>query len=325
MGNPLPMIRVQHLTKRFLRPGKPELIANKDISFQVPRGTIFGILGPNGAGKTTLVHQVLGLLTPSSGTILIDDINVATDPAAIKGRVGFLPQAGIPMRWIEVERALYYTGRLRHQSDSDARQQTEWLIDQLDLSAIRRRHVHRLSGGMQRVVNVAMALMGWPPVLLLDEPTNELDPSRRRRIWELIQRLNRERGTTCLLVTHNILEAEQVIQQVLILQGGQVVALGTPGELKQRIGAQIRLAFRTADDHPLDSAIVSALARHGQVATARPGFYTVLMNPDEVAAVTDLMVQQVGLDHLDDFRLAPLSLEDVYFQLESAQSQDGSC
>jgi ABC-2 type transport system permease protein len=315
-------ICVENLTKVFPAKHGQSIVANDGIGFTVRRGEIFGLLGPNGAGKTTLVHQILGLLSPSSGSIILEGVDVIRYPQIIKGLVGFLPQTGIPMRWIEVERALYYTGRLRRQSDIDARKQTEDLIQTLELQPFRDRYVNRLSGGMKRLVNVAMALMGWPPVLVLDEPTNELDPAKRRIIWSLIQRLNAERNTTCILVTHNVLEAEQVIQQVLVLQQGKVVAFGTPGELKQRLGGMVKLSLRTRDDHPLSPDAMNHLMAQGVVEKQRTGHYTVHIRPDQVAHTTNIVVQHIGLDRLDDFRLAPPSLEDVYMHLDGAHGKE---
>ncbi|MBZ0304000.1 MAG: ABC transporter ATP-binding protein, partial [Anaerolineae bacterium] len=161
-------IRVHELT--YIYPGKNPVIANEDVSFEIPTGEIFGLLGPNGAGKTTLVMQLLGLLKPTSGSIWMDGIDVVKAPDQASRNTGFLPQKGIPMRYVEVERALYFTGRLRGQSHRDAQLQVQDLLDEFDLKPYARRHVNDLSGGMLRLVNFAMALMGYPRVLILDEP-----------------------------------------------------------------------------------------------------------------------------------------------------------
>jgi ABC-2 type transport system permease protein len=307
-------IRVEHLSRVYS--GKHPVLANDDVSFDVRRGEIFGLLGPNGAGKTTLVQQLLGLLQPTSGQIWLEGINVIKCPEQLKWLTGFLPQTGLPMRYIEVERALHYTGRLRGQSDADARQQARALIDELGMAAYAQQYVNKLSGGMLRLTNFAMTLMGRPRVLVLDEPTNELDPAKRRLVWDIIARLNHEQGVTCVLVTHNVLEAERVIQQVAVMQTGRIVALGTPGELKLYTGGNMRLEFRLKDDSCLAPDEMDSFTSHGRLETLRPGHYALHLPAQQVAIATDKLVNQIGLTRLDDFRLAPPSLEDVYLELD---------
>jgi ABC-2 type transport system permease protein len=300
-------IKVSHLSYTY--PGKAATAANSDISFEVQRGEIFGLLGPNGAGKTTLISQILGLIKPHTGAIWLENIDIVQNPDAAKRMVGFLPQTGLPMRYVEVEQALRWTGRLRGQAASAAQAQADTLIEQLEMSAYARKYVNKLSGGMLRLVNFAMSLMGEPPILILDEPTNELDPQMRRRVWDMIACLNRERGTTCILVTHNVLEAERVIQRVAVMKAGRIVALGTPGELKLRCGGKVRLEFRLKEGETLRG---DSLAYLGDVEEYGPGAYRLYLASEEAGTATDRIVRQLGLERLEDFRLAPPSLEDVY-------------
>lgn len=311
-------ISIEHLTRVFPGRGRDKrpVIANDDLSFEIRRGEIFGLLGPNGAGKTTLVSQLLGLLAPTSGSIWMEGIDVVRHPEKVKQLIGFLPQTGLPMRFVEVERALFYTGRLRGQPEADARLQTRQLLEELGMSDYAQRYVNKLSGGMLRLTNFAMSLMGRPQVLVLDEPTNELDPHKRRLIWEMIARLNREQGVTCILVTHNVLEAEKVIQRVAVMQKGGIVALGTPGELKLRSGGKVRLEFQLKEAEELAIENRSRLTMLGELEEPRPGQYRLYLPPASVAAATDAVVNLIGLNRLDDFRLAPPSLEDVYLELD---------
>jgi ABC-2 type transport system permease protein len=300
-------IKVSHLSYTY--PGKAATAANSDISFEVQRGEIFGLLGPNGAGKTTLISQILGLIKPHTGGIWLENIDIVQNPDAAKRMVGFLPQTGLPMRYVEVEQALRWTGRLRGQTASAAQAQADALLEQLEMSAYARKYVNRLSGGMLRLVNFAMSLMGESSILILDEPTNELDPQMRRRVWDMIACLNRERGTTCILVTHNVLEAERVIQRVAVMKAGRIVALGTPGELKLRSGGKVRLEFRLKEGETLRG---DSLGYLGDVEEYGPGAYRLYLASDEAGTATDTIVRQLGLERLEDFRLAPPSLEDVY-------------
>ncbi len=314
-------ICIEHVTHVYPARNKkqPPVIANDDVSFTVCRGEVFGLLGPNGAGKTTLVHQVLGLLPPTAGHIRLDGIDVARYPQRVKQITGFLPQSGMPMRNLEVERALHYTGRLRGQSEGDARRQVRQLIEELELGDYAHRYVNKLSGGLMRLVNFAMSLMGAPHFLVLDEPTNALDPYKRRVIWNLIARLNREQGVTCLLVTHNVLEAELVVSRVAVMQSGKIVALGTPGELKST--DRVRLELRLKEGETLRPGDAQALESFSKLEELRPGHYRLYLSSGQVASAVDQMINLIGLARLDDFRLAPPSLEDVYLELNQPEPE----
>lgn len=298
---------------------KRPVVANSNLSFEVRRGEIFGLLGANGAGKTTLVYQLMGLMQPDSGQIHLEGIDVVKTPEQVKRIVGFLPQTGLPMRYVEVERALHFTGRLRGQTDADARQQARQIITDLGIGDYSHRFVNKLSGGMLRLVNFAMALMGWPQVLILDEPTNELDPHKRRVVWDMIAHLNRERGVTCILVTHNVLEAERVIQRVAVMRAGRIVAQGTPGELKLYTGGKVRLEFRLKDGETLQASELRDMSALGTVETIRADEYSIQLLPETVSAATDTLMNRIGLSRLDDFRLAPPTLEEVYLEYDTDQ------
>jgi ABC-type multidrug transport system ATPase subunit len=153
--------------------------------------------------------------------------------------------------------------------------------------------------------------------VVLDEPTNELDPVRRRTVWDTIQTLNDSRGVTCLLVTHNVLEAERVVKRVAVIDGGRVVAMGTPGELKARLGNEVRLEVVLKSEVVQDSqcAVVEArLTDLGRLLTLRPGHYAVFVDRGRVAETVGSVMGELETS-IDDFRLAPPSLEDVYIHL----------
>ncbi len=309
-------VDVRDLTKRF-KSGKSETLANDALSLQIKRGEVFGLLGPNGAGKTTLVLQVLGLLTPTSGSITVEGVDVVAHPEQVKTLAGYMPQTRLAMHNIEVERALYITGRLRGLADGVARKQAEELIEHLELGEHRRKFVSRLSGGLTRVAAFALALMGKPRLVVFDEPTNELDPVRRRVVWDTIRDLNRRRDVTCIVVTHNVLEAERVVERVAMVDHGRVVALGTPGELKARLGEEVRLEVVLKPEVAQHGRLEPArerLATLGTVVDLRPGHYAVFIHRHGVGGAVDALLRDMeGM--LDDFRLAPPSLEDVYIHL----------
>jgi ABC-type multidrug transport system ATPase subunit len=309
----LPAVEVRDLTKRY----KDGTLANDCLSLRIESGEVFGLLGPNGAGKTTLVLQILGLLLPTSGSVRVEGIDVVAQPQAVKVFSGYMPQTRVAMRNLELHRALAITGRLRGQPEKAARAQTEGLLSRLELQEHRNQYLDRLSGGLMRVAAFAMALMGEPRLIVLDEPTNELDPIRRRIVWETIRELNQQRQVTCLLVTHNVLEAERVVERVAVIDGGRAVALGTPGALKAQLGEEIRLevVLKPEVSHNGHRAAVEGeLNALGRTVTFRPGHYAVFVERKQVpGAVSAVMA---GLESaIDDFRLAPPSLEDVYIHL----------
>jgi ABC-type multidrug transport system ATPase subunit len=313
-------IDVQNLTKRY----KGGTLANDGLSLRIQRGEIFGLLGPNGAGKTTLVLQLLGLLTPTAGTIVVEGVDVIAHPDQVKEFAGYMPQARVAMRNLEVERALYITGRLRGQADRAAKAQAEELIERLDLGEYRRQFLDRLSGGLIRVAAFAMALMGTPRLVILDEPTNELDPIRRRVVWDVIRGLSQTGDLTCLLVTHNVLEAERAVDRVAMIDRGKVAALGTPGELKARLGDEIRLeVVLRLDGGQYEAALTERLARLGRLITLRPGHHAVFVPREGVGQAIDLLLSDLAGD-VDDFRLAPPSLEDVYIELAGQKIDVGA-
>lgn len=324
-------IEVSNLTKIYEVSGgrgksRQPVIANDDISLEIKYGEVFGLLGPNGAGKTTLVNQILGLTTPTDGSIIINGVDVVKQPTFVKSIASYLPQRGIAFEYTEVYKALLFAGQLKGLSKTQAKNQAEQLINSLDLGEVAQTFFNKLSGGMRRVVGLALALMGQPEILVLDEPTNELDPVRRRRVWDIIRSINRERGITCILVTHNVAEAEWVLQRVAILAQGKIQALGTPGELKQQISSEAFLDLTLKDSTDAQSS--STVADEVKIKLDRviqfendPVFKIEVESPTNLkiylpfersGEVISLIVSEIGPSFIDDFKLAHTSLEDVY-------------
>ncbi|NGY62589.1 ABC transporter ATP-binding protein/permease [Lentzea sp. NEAU-D13] len=307
-------ITVRNLTRSYRT--NQLILANDDLTFSVARGEVFGVLGANGAGKTTLVSQLLGLVRPTSGSITVEGVDVVADPDGVKRITGFLPQTELAMRELEVRRALHYTGRLRGQSEADALRQTDSLIDELGLGPVAGRYVNQLSGGMMRLVNFGMALMGRPKLLVLDEPTNELDPHNRRLVWDVLARRSAEEGATVVLVTHNVLEAESVVDRVAVMRRGRIVTLGSPGELKHRLGDTVRMELQVRDGGELGPGELALLGATGTVVPgARDGRYLVHCAPARMPELVTVVTEGMRTMGIEDFRLSRPSLEDVYLSL----------
>lgn len=285
--------------------------ANDDLTFDIREGEIFGLLGPNGAGKSTLVNQIAGQLSPSSGSIHLYGMDVVKNPDVAPEYIALQPQYSSALWDLYPEEAIAYTGRFRGLSGPEANRQTNALMEELDLDPLRKKQMRRLSGGQRKLVHLAIALIANRPVQIFDEPTNELDPMVRKRVWEKLLGMNRQ-GTTIILVTHNVLEAERVIQRVGIINHGRLMALGTPGELKGRVDQRVRLELMFKAEANGHGALLQGL---GEATELSRQHWTVLCHRDSTRGAIDQVLARIGLDRLDDFRILTPSLEDVYLQL----------
>lgn len=276
--------------------------ANEAISFNVEQGGIFGLLGDNGAGKSTLVKQMANLLRPTSGVVRLYGRPVQEDPFLVPRHVGYMPQTARTLNSLTVSEALYFTSHLRGCGRREAVRERDRLLQLWDLADIRSELCSRLSGGQQRLLQLAAAMAGQPPILILDEPTNELAPQRRRHVWETLRTENRERGTTIIFITHDAIEAEKTVQQVGIMHKGRLVALGKPSDLKKELNQQLRLTLRFQPDSPPD---LPAGLRPQKLAEDH---WLVLLDKDKVEAT----LSALDLSRIDDFQLHSATLEDLY-------------
>jgi ABC-2 type transport system ATP-binding protein len=289
-----------------------EVLATDDVTLSVGRGEVFGLLGPNGAGKTTLVRQVAGVLRPDAGRVQVLGHDVTADPSTAPRLLAYLAQDEPALRELPVGLAVETTGRLRGLSRAAAVAARDALLAELGLGAVAGRPLSRLSGGQRRLAEVATALAGDRPLLVLDEPTTGLDPVARRAVWEALARRRRAHGTTVVLVTHNVLEAETVLDRVAVLDRGRVIACDTPGRLKALVSDEVRLDLVWHADPPLADPTVAALAATAVVSGRR--WSTRLPQARAREALAQLTAGP-AFAALDDFTLATPSLEDVYLAL----------
>ena len=307
-------VRVEGLRRTHPgRRGAPDVLATDDVSLDVAQGEVFGLLGPNGAGKTTLVRQLVGVLAPDSGTVTLLGHEVRHAPRL----VAWLAQEEPALVELPVGLAVETTGRLRGLSRRDATAAAAVLLDELGLAALRGRPMTTLSGGQRRLAQVATALVGDRPLLVLDEPTTGLDPAARRAVWDALRRRREANGTTVVLVTHNVLEAEAVLDRVAVLDRGRVIACDTPGRLKALVSDEVRLDLVWRTDPPYDEPAVAALAARSEVSGRR--WSARLPAADARDALARLMTGP-SLAALDDFTLATPTLEDVYLALGGRDS-----
>jgi ABC-type multidrug transport system ATPase subunit len=294
---------VVDLTKIYPRQATP---ANDRLTLRVAEGEIFGLLGDNGAGKTTLIRQMANLLAPTGGTIRLFGQPLGAAPLYVPGRIGYMPQDGLALNNLTVGETLYFTAHLRGLDRRDAHAERDRLLDRLDLGTARDRLIVRLSGGQRRLAMLATTIAASPPVLLLDEPTNDLDPQHRRLVWDLVREINREQGLTIILVTHNVIEAERVIQRVSIMRGGRLIAVGRPGALKAGLNRQLRLEIVFAPGSP------PALPPGPAPREVMPGRWQLLIEREAAPAY---LAALNGNESVEDFSLSTATLEDLFLAL----------
>jgi len=246
--------QVSRLSKTYPKQSQP---ATDDLTFEIFEGEIFGLLGDNGAGKTTLVRQMINLVRPDRGTIELFGRDVAKDPGYVTMTVGYMPQHSSALNRLTAGEALYLTAHLRGLTRKAAAAERDHLLELLRLTTVRKRTSTQLSGGQRRLLQLGVAMAGRPPVLILDEPTNELDPVNRKYVWDVVRDLNDRQGTTVVLITHDAIEAEKVIQRVGIMREGRFVALGRPADLKKSVSLRkhVELTFEPGDPPALPAGM----------------------------------------------------------------------
>jgi ABC-2 type transport system ATP-binding protein len=241
--------------------------ALRGISFEVPKGTVLGLLGPNGAGKTTAVRILTTILKPTAGRAWVNGINVADDPHAVRRNIGLAGQYAAVDEDLTGRENLVLIGSLCHVGKERARARAIELLEQFKLTDAGDRPVRTYSGGMRRRLDLAAALITHPPVLLLDEPTTGLDPASRNDLWAVIEGLVDD-GTTVLLTTQYLEEADRLANNIVVINQGQIAAQGTAAELKQRIG-ETMLALSTSGEAMANAALAAlatvapATSKHG--------------------------------------------------------------
>ncbi|WP_189303799.1 ABC transporter ATP-binding protein [Streptomyces cinerochromogenes] len=299
-------------------PGTPEVRATDGVELDVRRGEVFGLLGPNGAGKSTLVRQLTGLLRPDTGSVEILGHDIVRHPERAARILAYLGQESTALDELTVSLAAETTGRLRGLDVRRARAERDAVLEELGLTPIAGRALKKLSGGQRRLACFAAALVGERPLLVLDEPTTGMDPVARRAVWAAVDRRRAEHGTTVLLVTHNVIEAETVLDRVAVLDQGRVIACDTPAGLKAQVADEVRVELVWRERAPLDVPEIAVL-RERAVASGRR--WTLRLAPEEARAVVATVTGGAAFAALDDFTLTTPSLEDVYLALGGAARQ----
>ncbi|MFP7761946.1 ATP-binding cassette domain-containing protein [Marisediminicola sp. LYQ85] len=315
-------IEAQQLVKTYTPKGAPIVRALDGLDLSVKQGTVQALLGPNGAGKTTTVKVLTTLITPDSGTATIDGIDVARDGHRIRPIIGVSGQYAAVDENLTGFENLDMVGRLYHLGARQSRARAKELIELFDLTEAQNRPVKGFSGGMRRRIDLAGALVTRPRVLFLDEPTTGLDPRSRLGMWDIITSLVGE-GTTVLLTTQYLEEADQLADNISVINGGTVIAEGTSDQLKASIGGQrVELNLVSSDDR---DATREVLRRFG---TSDPATSnddrTLTVTVDDGPSALQAILGELGARgvRLYDAGMRRPTLDDVFLRLTGRSASD---
>jgi ABC-2 type transport system ATP-binding protein len=298
-------IRVRGLRKAF---GKQVVLDG--IDFDVPEGTVFALLGPNGAGKTTTIHVLATLLRPDAGEVEIAGIDALRDPDAARRRIGLTGQVSALDVQFTGDENLRLMADLHHLGRDGGRARVAGLVERFDLGEVIGKPVQTWSGGMRRRLDLAMTLVGDPRVIFLDEPTTGLDPRSRRVMWDIVRELVDD-GVTILLTTQYLEEADRLANRIALLDGGRLVAQGTPAELKRLVpGGSVRLEFGSETE--LDRAALAL----GAATRDEAGLALEVSGDGGVHALRALLgrLDDASVE-VDALSVRPVDLDDVFLSL----------
>ncbi|MFE0463777.1 ATP-binding cassette domain-containing protein [Kitasatospora sp. NPDC058965] len=303
-------VQAQGLTKRY---GRTQALAGLDLA--IPAGTVYGLLGPNGAGKTTAVRILATLARPDSGWAKVAGHDVVREATAVRRAIGLAGQHAAVDEGITGRDNLRLVGRFHQLGAREARRRADELLERFGLAEAADQLVRGYSGGMRRRLDLVACLVTRPPVLFLDEPTTGLDPRSRGEIWDAVRELAGT-GTTVLLTTQYLDEADRLADQVLVIGAGRAIADGPPQRLKASIGARVEVAVGSAAELPLAAAVVARLTG-GEVALDQDGLLvSVVSRPGRETSLPQLVreLDAAGVAARDVALRTP-TLDDVFLAL----------
>ena len=312
------IIRTVELTKVY---AGTDFAAVDRLDLVVGTGEIFGLLGPNGAGKTTTAGMLTTRVVPTSGHAFVSDIDVVAHPTLTKQLIGVVSQQNTLDRQLNVWENLYFHGRLFGMSAKASRQSADELLERFQLAKWAKASVYALSGGMAQRLMVARSIFHRPAVLFMDEPTAGLDPQSRLALWDILRRLNAE-GQTILLTTHYMEEADQLCDRVAVMDHGRILALGTPGELKQSIGADTIVTIRAGGDpDALARALTESVEGVTRTRIVEGGIELHVKGADRLVPRVVTAAEAAGFD-VADLSVSEPSLENVFINLTGRELRD---
>ncbi|KZB82972.1 ATP-binding cassette domain-containing protein [Amycolatopsis regifaucium] len=299
-----------------LRKSYGDKVVLDGIDLNVPPGTVFSLLGPNGAGKTTTVNILSTLVRPDAGTATVAGADLATDPDGVRAAIGLTGQFSAVDNLLTGEENLFLMADLHHLPRRAGRERAAELLERFELTDVAKKTPSTFSGGMRRKLDLAMTLIGDPQVIFLDEPTTGLDPRSRRTMWQIIRDLV-DSGVTIFLTTQYLEEADQLADRVAVLDGGRVVALGTPDELKRRVpGGHMQLKFR-------DAVALHDASRALQVSTSDESSLALRVPTDGTVAAVRAVLDRLDAEvvAVDSLTVHTPDLDDVFLSLTGHRTE----
>lgn len=306
-------IIIENLTKSF-----KTLKVLEGINLTVERGTVLGLLGPNGAGKTTTVRILSTLLAPDSGRVLVNGFDVVQNADHVRASIGLTGQYAAVDEYLTGRENLIMMGRLYHLSKANAELRATQLLEQFDLAEAADRAAKTYSGGMKRRLDLALSLVATPPIIFLDEPTTGLDPRSRLAVWDIVEQLKKA-GTTILLTTQYLEEADKLADRIAVIDHGKVIAEGTADELKNKVGKE-RLEVVVAGQSDFAKA-VSVIGGESTKTNAEVRTISISIGGSvtEVKRVLDQLAE--ANIEIESLNLHKPSLDDVFLRLTGKQAE----
>ena len=309
------MIKIENVTKVF-EGRRGRVIANHDISLSINHGEIVGLLGHNGAGKTTLVNQMLGLLKPTSGEITIMGLSINKNSKQGRMLCSVQPQSQLSLGELSPLKAVTIMGQMRGGKETEMRAEAMRLFEALDITEWMNKECSQLSGGVKRLTAFCMAVVHSKQVIILDEPTNDVDPVRRRYLWSEIKKLTGQ-GKGVILVTHNVTEAENVVDKVAILHHGKILTYGTTAQVSGKNEKDLRLTFLPAKGFAMKC--LPEWADDRLTMEDRIGF---AVQKERLHLAIDWVREQTAGGAVYDYSLSESTLEDTYIRLTSGKENE---
>ncbi len=310
-----PAIEAIDLVKRF-----GDTVAVDGVSFTVPAGSVLGVLGPNGAGKTTTVRMLTTMSRPTSGTGRVAGHDIIKEPEAVRRSMGLTSQVATVDELLTARENIRLSGRFAGLSNAQVRRVGDELLERFSLTEAADRTAKTYSGGMRRRLDLAVSLVATPPVLFLDEPTTGLDPRSRTDLWDVLRGLVAD-GTTLLLTTQYLEEADQLADDIIVIDRGRIIAQGTPTQLKDATGrASVVLTVTSAEDMPAAEAAVRRVTSEihldpaGRRLTARARGLADMLAIGEAVSASGVAIDDLGLQRP--------SLDDVFLHLTGHRAED---
>lgn len=310
------VINIENVTKIYEGPKKSKVLANDNVSLNLKEGEILGLLGHNGAGKTTLVNQIIGITKSTKGKITVLGQNITKNPQRGRFLCSVQPQSQVPIGELTPRQAIRIMGQMRGGVKGDIDREIEGLFDRLDIAEWADTEGTHLSGGVRRLTAFCMAIVNQNQIVILDEPTNDVDPVRRRYLWNEIRNLT-NKGVSVILVTHNVLEAESAVDSVVIMDKGKILVQGSTDEVKRSVVNHLRLGINFLKES------VDVLIPKWVITSRKESAGMVFsMNPSDVVEALQWVDGLIKTGIVRDYTISQTTLEDVYVKLTEEKGRD---